>query len=67
MASNWTSLPHGRYKIKVDGVVCASQKAAGLGVLVRDAEAKVVGACSKKIMAPLCAVETKAKAFEYGL
>nr|POE61993.1 hypothetical protein CFP56_38537 [Quercus suber] len=45
----------------------ASQKAAGLGVLVRDAEGKVVGACSKKIMALLGAVETEAKAFEFGL
>lgn len=67
MASNWTSLPHGRYKIKVNGAVFSSQKAAGLGVLVRDAEGKVVGSCSKKIMAPLGTVETETKAFGFGL
>ncbi|KAL0015359.1 hypothetical protein SO802_002428 [Lithocarpus litseifolius] len=30
-------------------------------------EGRVVGACSKKIMAPLGAMETEAKAFEFGL
>ena len=71
VASNWTPPPppppHERYKINVDGAVFASQKEAGLGVLVRDAEGRVVGACSKKIMAPLGAVEIEAKAFEFGL
>ena len=57
VASNWTPPPpHERYKINVDGVVFASQKEAGLGVLVRDAEGRVVGACRKKIMAPLGAL-----------
>ena len=67
VASNWTPPPHERYKINVDGAVFASQKEAGLGVLVREAEGRVVGACSKKIMAPLGAVEIEAKAFEFGL
>uniref|UniRef100_A0A7N2RE41 RNase H type-1 domain-containing protein n=1 Tax=Quercus lobata TaxID=97700 RepID=A0A7N2RE41_QUELO len=57
----------GRYKINVNGTVFAAQKAVGVGVLIRDAEGRVVGACSKKIMAPLGAVETEAKAFEFGL
>lgn len=69
VASNWTPPPppHERYKINVDGVVFASQKEAGLVVLVRDAEGRVVGACRKKIMAPLGALEIEAKAFEFGL
>lgn len=56
-----------RYKIKVDGAIFASQKAMGIGLLIRDSEGKVVGACSKKIQAPLGAVEVKAKAVEFGL
>ena len=70
VASNWTPPPpppHERYKINVDGAVFASQKEAGLGVLVRAAEGRVVGACRKKIMAPLGALEIEAKAFEFGL
>ena len=68
VASSWTPPPpHERYKINVDGAVFASQKEAGLGVLVREAEGRVVGARSKKIMAPLGAVEIEAKAFEFGL
>ena len=51
----------------MNGTVFAAQKVAGVGVLIRDAKGRVVGACSKKIMAPLGAVETKAKAFEFGL
>ena len=41
----------------------AAQKAAGLGVLIRDTEGRAVGVCNKKIMAPLGAVEIEAKAF----
>lgn len=52
----WCLPQHGRYKITVDGVVFDAQKVVGLGVLIRDTEGKVVGACSKKIMAPLGAV-----------
>ena len=51
----------------MNGAVFAAQKVAGVGVLIRDAKGRVVGACSKKIMAPLGAVETKAKAFDFGL
>lgn len=40
----------------MDGAVFAAQKAAGVGVLIRDDEGRVVGACSKKIIAPLGAV-----------
>ena len=59
----WRPPQHGRYKINIDGAMFAAQKAAGLGVLIRDTEVRVVRACNKKIMAPLGAVEIKAKAF----
>ena len=38
-----------------------------MGVLVRDADGKTIGALSKKIWAPLKAVEVEAKAMEAGL
>ena len=59
----WRPPQHGRYKINIDGAMFAAQKAAGLGVLIRDTEGRVVGVCNKKIMAPLGAVEIEAKAF----
>lgn len=67
LASHWTLPPHMRYKMNVDGAVFGPQKAANVGVLIRDAEGRVVGACHKKIEAPLGAVEVEAKAFEVGL
>jgi len=39
----------------------------GVGVLIRDSKGRVVGACSKKIQAPLRAVEVEAKAVEFRL
>ena len=36
-------------------------------VLIKDSEGRVVGACSKKIQAPLGAMEVEAKAVEFGL
>ena len=38
-----------------------------MGVLIKDSEGRVVGACSKKIQAPLGAMEVEAKAVEFGL
>ena len=55
------------FKINVDGAVFASQKAAGLGVIIRDDRGRVEVAMSKKVLAPLGALETEAKAFEAGL
>ena len=39
----------------------------GIGVIIRDEEGRVEAALSKKIMAPLGALEAEAKAFEVGL
>ena len=44
-----------------------SQKMAGVGVLIQDAKGRLIGACSKKIMASLGAIEAESKAFEVGL
>ena len=55
------------FKINVDGAVFASQKAAGLGVMIRDDRGRVEAAMSRKVVAPLGVLEAEAKAFEAGL
>ena len=65
--ARWAPPPPGRYKINVDGAVFKAQKAAGIGVLIRDCQGQVIAAMSKKIKAPLGPLETKAKAVEAGL
>lgn len=63
----WCPLQQGRYKINLDKAVFSAQNIVGVGMLIRDEEGRVIGACSRKIMAPLEAVEAEAKAFEFGL
>ena len=67
LIENWTPPPPRHYKINVDGAVFGAQKVAGIGILVRDAEGYVVGACSKRNKAPLGAMEVEAKALEAGV
>lgn len=67
LPSNWIPPPRNCYKINMDGAIFAAHKMAGVGILIQDANGKVIGACSKKIMAPLGAIEAEAKAFEIGL
>ena len=55
------------FKINIDRAVFADQKVAGVGVLIQDEEGNVIDALSKKISAPLKAVEIEAKAVEVGL
>ena len=66
LPAHWMPPPSEKLKINVDGAVFTSQKAAGVGILVRD-EGRTIGACGKKIWTPLGAVEVKAKAVEFGL
>ena len=40
---------------------------AGVGILIRDAEGQLIGACSRKLEVPLGDIEAKAKAVELGL
>ena len=63
----WRPPQQGSYKVNVDNAVFATQRATGLGVLIKDVEGRVVGACSKKINTLLGALETEAKAFEFRL
>ena len=63
----WKPPPKGVFKLNVDGAVFADQRAASVGALIRDEEGNVIGALSKKISAPLKAVEIEAKAVEVGL
>ena len=56
-----------KFKINIDGAVFADQKATSVGVLIRDEEGNIIGALSKKIWAPLKAIEIEAKAVEVGL
>ena len=64
---NWITPTYDCYKINVDGAVFASQKMAGVRVLIQDAKGRLIGACSKKIMASLGAIEAESKAFEVEL
>ena len=63
----WFPPPTTRYKVKVDGAVFAAQKSAGVGVMIKDSYGQVITALSRKINAPLGALEVEAKAFEVGL
>ncbi|XP_075654884.1 uncharacterized protein LOC142625059 [Castanea sativa] len=48
----------------MDGVVFEQQKKAGIGLVIRDHKGAVVAALSKKLSAPLGALEVEAKAME---
>ena len=41
------------YKIKMDGAAFLNRKEAGVGVIIRDEEGRVIAALSKKIKAPI--------------
>ena len=43
------------------------QNSANIGVIIRDSDSSLIGACSKKLRIPLGVVEVKAKAVEFGL
>ena len=63
----WTPPREGWFKINVDGAILSKQKNAGIGVLIRDELGRVEAALSKKVDAPLGAVEVEAKALKAGL
>ena len=65
--ATWTPSPPNSYKINVDEAVFAAHKLVGVGILIRDEGGRLVGACSKKLLAPLGAVEAESKAIELGL
>ena len=51
----------------MDGAVFATHKSTRVGILIWDKGGKLVGACSKKLLAPLGAVQAEAEAIELGL
>lgn len=55
------------YKVNADGAVFLYLKAVGIGAIIRYVKSRVMVALSKKIHAPLGAIEAKEKAFEMGL
>ena len=55
------------YKVNVDGAVFSAQKAARVGVVIRDNEGHFIARVSKKLNLPLEAIETETKAFEVGI
>ncbi|XP_075665081.1 uncharacterized protein LOC142634682 [Castanea sativa] len=63
----WSPLLDHSYKVNVDGATFSDLGAVGIGVIVRDVSGQVVAALSSKLMAPLGAIETEAKALEAGL
>ena len=65
--ARWAPPPPDRYNVNVDGAIFKAQKAAGVGVLIRDCHGQVIAALSKRINAPLGPLETEAKAVEAGV
>ncbi|XP_075645698.1 uncharacterized protein LOC142616805 [Castanea sativa] len=52
----WTPPPHGRYKVNTGGAVFSKQKGAGIGVIARDEQGRVVAAMRKRLQVPLGAL-----------
>ena len=48
--SSWSPPPANLFKVNVDGVVFSAQKAVGIGVIIRDGEARAEVVMSKKIL-----------------
>ncbi|XP_023910001.1 uncharacterized protein LOC112021680 [Quercus suber] len=63
----WNPPEVGWFKINVDGAIFSKQKCVGIGVLIRDELVRVEAALSKKVDAPLGAMEVEAKVLEAGL
>ena len=57
----------GLCKINVDGALFTLRKQAGIGVVIRDGEDRLLATLCKKIKAPLTALEVEAKAYEAGM
>ena len=67
MEVNWSPPRYPLYKINVNGIVFSAQKAASVGVIVRDHEGRFIAVLSKKIHDPFGAIEAEAKAFEVDI
>ncbi|KAL0011877.1 hypothetical protein SO802_006985, partial [Lithocarpus litseifolius] len=65
--SVWVPPPRNVFKVNVDAAVFAQHRAVGIGVIVRDDLGRIEAALSKRLDAPLGAVEAEAMAYETGL
>lgn len=63
----WIPPPENVFKVNVDAADFKSQKTVGVGVIIRDDKGRLEVAMSKKINAPLGAMETEAIAHEADL
>ena len=65
--SVWVPPPSGLYKINVDGALFPTKKLAGIGVVIRDQQGRLLAALCRKIRAQMRALEVEAKAYEAGV
>ena len=63
----WIPPPLGLCKINVDGALFPTKKLAGIGVVIRDQQDRLLVALCKKIRAQLGVLEVEAKAYEAGV
>ncbi|XP_075669671.1 uncharacterized protein LOC142639362 [Castanea sativa] len=62
--SVWTPPPSGLCKINVDGALFPSKKLAGIGVVIRDQQGRLLATLCRKIRAQLGVIKIEAKAYE---
>ena len=63
----WKPPSLNRYKTNVDSAMFKERRMAIVGILIRDTEGQLIGACSRKLEVPLGAIEVEANAVELGL
>ena len=63
----WVPPPSGLYKINVDDAIFPTKKLAGIGVVIRDQQGKLLAALCRKIRAQMGVLEVQAKAYEAGV
>lgn len=67
LESRWVPPVDFVYKVNVDGAVFSSQQQTGISLIIRDSQDNFIAGLSKKLNAPLGAIEAEAKAFEEGI
>ncbi|XP_023905143.2 uncharacterized protein LOC112016917 [Quercus suber] len=67
MHSAWQPPLSGSFKINVDGALYPTKKVAGIGVVIRDLQGRLMVALCRKIKAPLQVLEVEAKSYEVGM
>ena len=65
--SDWVPPHTGQCKINVDGALFPTKKLAGIGVVIRDQQGKLLAALCRKIRAQMGVLEVEAKAYEAGV